>query len=555
MMKYFNEEHNLFRESLREFLDREVRPNIEDWEKAGKIPKSIWQKMGKMGFLGLTFPEKYGGGDLDFFFEVILNEELGRLNSGGFVITQQVVQYMSAPYIYKYGSDKLKEKYLPGIISGDLIGCIGITEPDAGSDTKNIQTRAELVDDHYLINGSKTFITNGLYGDFVVLVVKTDTSAGSKGVSLICVDLDLKGITKNKINKLGWHSSDTAELGFDNVKVPKENLIGEEGEGFYYLMNGLQLERLCFLPSNVATMEYALSVSLDYMSQRTAFGRTIDKFEVIRHRVSQLSAELEALKAFSYYCCDLFDKGIYDVKLCSMGKLLVTELHEKISTQCLQFFGGNGYTEDYPMARMFRDSRIGTIGGGTSEIMREIIAKVIIDDVKYKKAKSNISDKQNLVNTNIDYLSMDEISLKEKFDNHDLSFAIQTFVIAENTIETTISQINDNVDSKKSSSQVIRHKIAQMSSEIECYKQFICSVCNGLELSNNLEKEILMSKLISIQLMEKVVSECFEIFGAYDSLQDHPLEKVYQKSKMIKISNNKTDLHENIAKFLIEKNN
>ena len=554
-MRYFNEEHNLFRESLREFLDREVRPNIEDWEKAGKIPKSIWQKMGKMGFLGLTFPEKYGGGDLDFFFEVILNEELGRLNSGGFVITQQVVQYMSAPYIHKYGSDKLKEKYLPGIISGDLIGCIGITEPDAGSDTKNIQTRAELVDDHYLINGSKTFITNGLYGDFVVLVVKTDTNAGSKGVSLICVDLDLKGITKNKINKLGWHSSDTAELGFDNVKVPKENLIGEEGEGFYYLMNGLQLERLCFLPSNVATMEYALSVSLDYMSQRSAFGRTIDKFEVIRHRVSQLSAELEALKAFSYYCCDLFDKGIYDVKLCSMGKLLVTELHEKISTQCLQFFGGNGYTEDYPMARMFRDSRIGTIGGGTSEIMREIIAKVIIDDVKYKKAKSNISNKQNFVNTNTNYISMDEISLKEKLDNNDMFFAIQTFVIAENTINTTISHINDNVDSKKSSSQVIRHKIAQMSSKIECYKQFICSVCNGLELTNNLEKEILMSKLISIQLMEKVVSECFEIFGAYDSLQDHPLEKVYQKSKMIQISNNKTDLHENIAKFIIEKNN
>ena len=555
MMRYFNEEHNLFRESLREFLDREVRPNIEDWEKAGKIPKSIWQKMGKMGFLGLTFPEKYGGGDLDFFFEVILNEELGRLNSGGFVITQQVVQYMSAPYIYKYGSDKLKEKYLPGIISGDLIGCIGITEPDAGSDTKNIQTRAELVDDHYLINGSKTFITNGLYGDFVVLVVKTDTSAGSKGVSLICIDLNLKGITKNKINKLGWHSSDTAELGFDNVKVPKENLIGEEGEGFYYLMNGLQLERLCFLPSNIATMEYALNVSLDYISQRTAFGRTIDKFEVIRHRVSQLSAELEALKAFSYYCCDLFDKGIYDVKLCSMGKLLVTELHEKISTQCLQFFGGNGDTEDYPMARMFRDSRIGTIGGSTSEIMREIIAKVIIDDVKYKKAKSNISNKQNLVNTDIDYISMDEISLKERLDNNDMSFAIQTFVIAENTINTTISHINNSIDSKKSSSQVTRHKIAQMSSKIECYKQFICSVCNGLELTNNLEKEILMSKLISIQLMEKVVSECFEIYGAYDSLQDHPLEKVYQKSKMIQISNNKTDLHENIAKFIIEKDN
>ena len=399
-MEYFNEEHNLFRESLREFLNREVSPNIEVWEKDGKIPKSIWKKMGDMGFLGLSFPEKYGGGDLDFFFEVIFNEELGRLNSGGFVVTQQVVQYMSAPYIHKYGSDTLKDKYLPGIISGDLISCIGITEPDAGSDTKNIQTRAELIGNEYVINGSKTFITNGLYGDFIILVVKTNPKAGSKGVSLICVDLDQNGITKNKINKLGWHSSDTAELSFDNVRVPKENLIGEEGKGFYYLMNGLQLERLCFLPSNVATMEYALSESLNYMSQRNAFGRTIDKFQVLRHRISQLSSELEALKAFSYYCCDLFDKGIYDVKSCSMGKLIVTELHEKISTQCLQFFGGNGYTEDYPMARMFRDSRIGTIGGGTSEIMREIIAKVVIDDVRYEKEKSNINSKVSSVNTN-----------------------------------------------------------------------------------------------------------------------------------------------------------
>ena len=200
-MKYFNEEHNLFRESLRDFLSREVSPNISAWEAKGKIPKSIWKKMGDMGFLGLSFPAKYGGSDLDFFFEVIFNEELGRLNCGGFIITQQVVQYMSAPYIYKYGSDSLKDKYLPGIISGDLISCIGITEPDAGSDTKNIQTRAELIDNHYLINGSKTFITNGIYGDFVVLVVKTDPKAGSKGISLICVDLDQDGITKNKINK------------------------------------------------------------------------------------------------------------------------------------------------------------------------------------------------------------------------------------------------------------------------------------------------------------------------------------------------------------------
>jgi len=555
-MKYFNEEHDLFRQSLREFLSREVSPNIEVWEKAGKIPKSIWKKMGDMGFLGLSFPEKYGGSDLDFFFEVIFNEELGRLNCGGFIITQQVVQYMSAPYIYKYGSEQLKDKYLPGIISGDLISCIGITEPDAGSDTKNIQTKAELIDNHYVINGSKTFITNGIYGDFVILVVKTDPKAGAKGVSLLCVDLDLKGITKNKINKLGWHSSDTAELGFDNVKVPKENLIGEEGNGFYYLMNGLQLERLCFLPSNVATMEYALSESLNYMSERKAFGRTIDKFDVLRHRISQLSSELEAIKAFSYHCCDLFNKGIYDVKSCSMGKLIVTELHEKISTQCLQFFGGNGYTEDYPMARMFRDSRIGTIGGGTSEIMRAIIAKVIIDDVKYEKVKSNVISKESLISSNSNLLNQEKISTLEKSDKHDLSLATKTIAIAENTIDIAIKHINqtNNTDNKTSSSQVIRHQIAQLASEIECNKQFVSSIFNSLESTENLEKEISMAKLISLQLMDKVVSECFEMFGTYDSLEQHPLEEIFQNSKLIRISNSKQELHDTISNLIIEKN-
>lgn len=555
-MKYFNEEHDLFRQSLREFLSREVSPNIEVWEKAGKIPKSIWKKMGDMGFLGLSFPEKYGGSDLDFFFEVIFNEELGRLNCGGFIITQQVVQYMSAPYIYKYGSEQLKDKYLPGIISGDLISCIGITEPDAGSDTKNIQTKAELIDNHYVINGSKTFITNGIYGDFVILVVKTDPKAGAKGVSLLCVDLDLKGITKNKINKLGWHSSDTAELGFDNVKVPKENLIGEEGNGFYYLMNGLQLERLCFLPSNVATMEYALSESLNYMSERKAFGRTIDKFDVLRHRISQLSSELEAIKAFSYHCCDLFNKGIYDVKSCSMGKLIVTELHEKISTQCLQFFGGNGYTEDYPMARMFRDSRIGTIGGGTSEIMRAIIAKVIIDDVKYEKVKSNVISKESLISSNSNLLNQEKISTLEKSDKHDLSLATKTIAIAENTIDIAIKHINqtNNTNNKTSSSQVIRHQIAQLASEIECNKQFVSSIFNSLESTENLEKEISMAKLISLQLMDKVVSECFEMFGTYDSLEQHPLEEIFQNSKLIRISNSKQELHDTISNLIIEKN-
>lgn len=389
-MNHFSEEHEMFRKSLRDFLKREVKPNLNQWEKDGKIPKEIWKKMGEMGFLGLSFPEKYGGSNLDFFFEVVLNEEMGRLNSGGFTVTQQAVQYMSGPYILKYGSDLLKSKYLPGIISGDLISCIGITEPNAGSDVQNIRTNAIKKGGNYIVNGSKTFITNGVYGDFIVTVVKTDPAAKSKGISLLVIDLDSPGITKTKIDKLGWRSSDTAELSFDNVVVPSENLVGEEGKGFYYLMNGLQLERLCFMPSSIATMEFAISESLSYMKERKAFGKSINKFQVLRHRIAQLSSEIEALKVFSYYCCNLYDKKIYDVKLCSMGKLLCTELHEKVSTQCLQFFGGNGFSEDYPMARMYRDCRVGTIGGGTSDIMRDIIAKIIIDGKDYEAEKSKI---------------------------------------------------------------------------------------------------------------------------------------------------------------------
>jgi len=390
---YFTEEHEMFRTSLRDFLVKEAKPNIEKWEEDRRTPRDIWKKMGDMGFLGLSFPEEYGGSNLDFFYDVVFNEELGRLNSGGFAITQQVVQYMSAPYILKYGSDHLKKKYLPGTISGDLISCIGITEPGAGSDAQNIQTRAEDKGDHYLVNGSKTFITNGVYGNLINTVVKTDPEAGPAGVSLLVIEQQMEGVSATKLKKLGWHSSDTAELSFDNVKVPKENLIGDEGRGFYYLMNGLQLERLCAVPAAVSAMENAISMSLQYMSERKAFGKPINKFQVLRHRIAQLASEVEALKAFTYHCCQLYADKVYDVKLCSMAKLLATELAEKVATQCLQFYGGYGFMEEYPMARMYRDVRVGTIGGGSSEIMREILAKMIIDDVKYESASTSIVER------------------------------------------------------------------------------------------------------------------------------------------------------------------
>ena len=389
MSTFFTEEHELFRQSLRAFLEKEAIPHIDQWEEDRRTPRDIWKKMGDMGFLGLSYPEEYGGLGLDFFYDVVFNEELGRCNSGGFAITQQVTQYMSCPNILKYGSEELKQRYLPGIISGDLISSIGITEPGAGSDAQNISTTAIKDGDHYVVNGAKTFITNGVYGDFIVTVVKTDPEAGAAGVSLLILEQKMEGVTSRKLKKLGWHSSDTAELNFDNVKVPVENLIGEEGRGFYYLMNGLQLERLVAVPAAVTGCETAIEMSLQYMSEREAFGRPINKFQVLRHRIAQLASEVEALKAFSYHCCEMYANDIYDVKLCSMAKLLATELCEKVATECLQFFGGYGFMEEYPMARMYRDVRVGTIGGGSSEIMREIIAKIVIDGQGYVKPKSS----------------------------------------------------------------------------------------------------------------------------------------------------------------------
>jgi len=223
----------------------------------------------------------------------------------------------------------------------------------------------------------------------VVTVVKTDPEAGAAGVSLLILEQKMEGVSIRKLKKLGWHSSDTAELNFDNVRVPVENLIGQEGRGFYYLMNGLQLERLCAVPAAVTGCEKAIEVSLQYMSEREAFGKPINRFQVLRHRIAQLASEVEALKAFSYHCCEMYANDIYDVKLCSMAKLLATELAEKVATECLQFFGGYGFMEEYPMARMYRDVRVGTIGGGSSEIMREIIAKIVIDGQGYAKSKSS----------------------------------------------------------------------------------------------------------------------------------------------------------------------
>lgn len=385
----FTAEHQIFRDTLRTFIRKEIIPYVDDWEKRGEIDRNIWKKMGDMGLMGLNYPEVYGGVDLDFYYSLVLCEELSYCFSGGFTISALVIQYMSAPYLLKYGSDELKIRYLKPVIAGDMISAIAITEPGAGSDVKHIKTTAVRDGDFYIVNGSKTFITNGYYGDFFITAVKTDPNQGTKGISLLIIDKNTPGVSTNKIKKLGWHASDTAELGFNNVRVPIAHLLGKEGEGFRYLMDGLQLERLTAAIHSIATADSALQYTLEYIAQREAFGKKIQEFQTIRHRIAQMAADIATTKAFVYHCCDLQNQNEYAVQECSIAKLQASELAVRVVNQCLQLFGGYGFTEDYKIARLYRDVRVGTIIGGTSEIMLEIIAKMTIDNITYQSDKSN----------------------------------------------------------------------------------------------------------------------------------------------------------------------
>ncbi len=383
LITQLNPEHQVFRESLRSFIQKEILPNVDSWEEKGEIDKSIWKKMGDMGYLGLIFPEEYGGLNLEFDYSKIFCEELSQCFSGGFTISALVIEYMSATYLWKYGSEFLKEKYLTQVIAGEMVSAVAITEPGAGSDVQNIKTTAVDDGDHFVVNGSKTFITNGYYGDFFITAVKTDPKAGKKGVSLLLIDRNAAGVTANKIKKMGWLASDTAELAFDNVIVPKENLVGELGEGFKYLMGGLQLERLTAAIHSLATAESAVNYTLEYIKERSAFNKQLKDFQVIRHRVSQMMADILVQKAFVQYCCDLQNQGVYAVKECSIAKLQCSELAVKVIGECLQLFGGYGFTEDYKISRLYRDAKVGTIIGGTSEIMLEILSKIFIDEIDY----------------------------------------------------------------------------------------------------------------------------------------------------------------------------
>lgn len=383
---YFTEEHNLFRTSLQDFLQKEVVPNIETWEESGVIDKSVWKKFGEMGFFGINYPEAYGGMNLDLFYTIILLEELQKINSGGFAAAVWAHVYLAMTHLNTEGDEAIKQKYLVPSITGDKIGCLCITEPFGGSDVAGMRTTALKNGDHYIVNGSKTFITNGVYSDYLIIAAKTNPELGNKGISILVLDRNMEGITATKLDKLGWRASDTGEIAFDNVKVPVSNLMGNEGKGFSYIMQHFALERLIMGVNAHARAEFALEYALKYMSERKAFGKSIDSFQALRHNIADLYTDMEVCKAFNYSVAYRLNKGEYVVKEATMSKLKCTRMADEVIYQCLQFLGGYGYMEEYPMARLLRDSRLGPIGGGTSEILREILAKIIIDKKEYKPA-------------------------------------------------------------------------------------------------------------------------------------------------------------------------
>lgn len=383
---YFTEEHDFFRKSFQDFLQKEVVPHIEKWEETGHIERFIWEKMGEMGYFGLNYPEKYGGLDLDLFYTVIFLEELQKVNSGGFAAAMWAHAYLAMTHLDKEGNEAQKEKYLAPSISGEKIGCLCITEPFGGSDVSGMRSTAVKKGDTYILNGSKTFITNGVYSDYLIVAAKTAPELGNKGISIFVVDREASGISATKLDKLGWRASDTGEIAFDNVEVPAENLMGEENMGFPYIMQHFALERLIMGINSHARSEWALDYTIQYMKDRVAFGKSISKFQALRHKVAQMASEIEVCKTFNYVTAKRLNDGEYVVKEATMSKLISTKVADEVAYDCLQMLGGYGYMEEYPLARNLRDSRLGPIGGGTSEILREIIAKMVMDGKTYKPA-------------------------------------------------------------------------------------------------------------------------------------------------------------------------
>ncbi|MFP5384022.1 MAG: acyl-CoA dehydrogenase family protein [Gammaproteobacteria bacterium] len=372
-------EIELFRDNVRKFLEREVAPYYAQWEKDGIYPRELWRRMGENGLLCVDVPEEYGGIGAPFRLSTVIVEEISRMGFGALASNVSVHSDIVTPYILHLGSEAQKQQWLPKLVSGEAVGAIGMTEPAAGSDLQGMKTRAVREGDDYLINGQKTFITNGQHCDVIVLAAKTDPDAGAKGITLFTVDAKLPGFQRGRnLEKMGLHCADTSELFFTDVRVGAQEILGGLGKGFVNLMNELPRERLILAVGAVGACEGMLARTIAYVQERKAFGQPVASFQNTRFKLAELHAQVCVNKAFVAQCNDKYDRGELSTVEASTAKFTTTELQGKVADDCLQLFGGYGYMQEYPIARDFVDARIQRIYGGTSEIMKEIIARSIL---------------------------------------------------------------------------------------------------------------------------------------------------------------------------------
>ncbi len=371
----FTEDHDRLRESIGSFVEKELAPHAEEWEET-TFPDSVIARMGELGFLGLSMPEQYGGQGGDYYCNLVLAEEMAKSNSGGLAMGVAVHTDMAMPPIHLFGTEEQKQQWLVPAIKGQKILCLGITEPDAGSDVAGIKTRAVRDGDEYVINGSKTYITNGHRADVIVLVTKTDPDAGYDGFSLFLVPMDLPGVIREKkLEKLGMHASDTALLAFQDVRVPASALLGQEGKGFYHIMWELQGERLIGAAGSVAGAQRCFDRTLQYAKERKAFGREIGRFQVIRHKFAEMATKIESARQLVYMTAWRHQNGEYPVREISMAKLHASRIAVEVADECIQIHGGAGYMKEYGVERVWRDMRLNRIGAGTDEIMLDVIGR------------------------------------------------------------------------------------------------------------------------------------------------------------------------------------
>jgi len=370
-----NEELIMFQDSMREFLKREVVPNHEQWEKDGHVPKDIWLKAGENNFLGIDVPEKYGGSEIDDFrYNSVVIEEVWR--AGTTCLTFSVTNDLVIPYLLRYANEEQKERWFPKLCSGETISALGMTEPSAGSDFAAILTTAKLDGNHYIVNGQKTFITNGVTSDLVIVACKTNPQAGHRGMSLLVLERGMEGIERGKeFKKIGLKGQDTAELFFTDVKVPKENLLGQENQGFYYMMTNLPQERMSIAVSALAAIETVLDYTIEYCKERKAFGQPIGNFQNSRFKLAEMKTEAEIGRIYIDDCIKKLNEKKLTPEQGAMAKWWASDLQVRVADQCLQLHGGYGYILEYPIARAFSDARIQPIWGGTNEIMKEIIGR------------------------------------------------------------------------------------------------------------------------------------------------------------------------------------